>query len=282
MNSYYFSQNAAINLLPYINDINFLYHINLFDWPISHTHMDYWEFTIITNGSIKNQIGGKYKTYTAGQVVVASTSDTHSLVAADNNPLRYITLMVKEEELKKVCAVIFGSFDVAKKTFYDGTSLTNTEIAEIEQILQNVDYSLSKYYAEYNELVSSAFLILMSVFIHNKNVTNLKIPSWQTKLNTLAQNTKLLTYNVTDLCEELGYSRTQLNYLFKKNYDISPHDYLINYKLNHAKQLLLNTNMSISDISYTIGYASPMQFYSIFKKVFGKTPSELKKSIYKK
>lgn len=124
--------------------------------------------------------------------------------------------------------------------------------------------------------------MLMSVFVHQKNVTNLKMPSWQKKLNVLAQTTKLLTYNVTDLCKELGYSRTQLNYLFKLNYDIAPHDYLINYKLNHAKQLLLNTNMSISDISYAVGYASPMQFYSVFKKAFGKTPSELKNQYIKK
>ena len=45
MVGYYFYQSAVHSMLPHIDNMNFLYHINLFDWPIEHGHSDYWEFT---------------------------------------------------------------------------------------------------------------------------------------------------------------------------------------------------------------------------------------------
>ena len=81
---------------------------------------------------------------------------------------------------------------------------------------------------------------------------------------------------MNNLCEELGYSRTQLNALFKKAFDLTPHDYLTNYKFMYAKNLLLNTNLSIANIAYKIGFSNTMQFYVNFKKIFGVTPAKFR------
>lgn len=39
--------------------LSFTYHINTFDYPILHGHKDIWEFTLMTNGAIENQLNGK-------------------------------------------------------------------------------------------------------------------------------------------------------------------------------------------------------------------------------
>lgn len=93
---YLFSQSSNLNTVRHSEEINFLYHINLFDWPMEHGHKDYWEFTIVTNGAINNCINGKNKTYTENSVFIATTENTHSLRAVDSNPVRYINIMVKE------------------------------------------------------------------------------------------------------------------------------------------------------------------------------------------
>ena len=105
----------------------------------------------------------------------------------------------------------------------------------------------------------------------------LEIASWQQTLASLSQSEKLLTFDVNTLCHELCYSRTQLNALFKQTFCMTPHDYLINERLMHAKNLLLNTNLSIADIAAKTGFSGTMRFYVNFKRVFGMTPSAFRK-----
>jgi len=276
MISYLFRQNVSLNLIPYIDEINFFHHINLFDWQIEHSHRDYWEFTIITNGTIINCVNGKEQAYKAGAVFVATTSDRHFLKAQNNQQVRYITLLVKESFILNAIKAL----NLNNSVFNPGNNLTlsNSKLAEIEELLQHIDYSNSQKYKEHDKLACSVFLDLSSAFAATESVYSLKTKPWQQKLNSLAQNEKLLGYDVNNLCRELGYSRTQLNALFKKAFDLTPHDYLTNYKFMYAKNLLLNTNLSIANIAYKIGFANTMQFYVNFKKIFGVTPATFKKN----
>lgn len=276
MVSYLFRQNVSLNLIPNIDEINFYHHINLFDWPIEHSHRDYWEFTVVTNGTIVNCINGKEKIYKAGMVFVATTSDCHFLKAG-NKQVRYITLLVKE----KFILGVLKSLDLNKEIFGRSGSdptLSNPKLAEIEELLQHIDYSNSQKYKEHDKLACSVLLELLSAYVSTESFYNLEISPWQQTLNRLAQNEKLLAFNVNDLCKELGYSRTQLNTLFKKSFDLTPHDYLTNYKFMYAKNLLLNTNLSVANIAYKVGFSSTMQFYVNFKNIFGVTPAEFREN----
>ncbi len=278
MIDYFFSQNANLNIVQHAEEINFLYHINLFDWPMEHSHKDYWEFTIVTNGAINNYNNRKSKTYTANSVFIATTEHVHSLFAADRNPLRYINIMVKEKFLISFCNAISPDLLNYLKSDKFSLSLSSQKISEIENILSRINYTAPGRYRDNDNLACSAFMLLMAEIILTKIPPSSVAPPYLASLNLLEQNNELLTYNVNDLSSALGYSRIQLNALFKKNFGISPHKYLINYKLNHAQKLLLNTTLTISEISYEIGYSTPMQFYETFKKTFGVTPNQFRKS----
>ncbi len=274
MVNYLFKQNVSLNLLPLIDKISFFHHINLFDWPIEHSHGDYWEFTIVTNGYITNCSNGQEKIYGSGMVFVATTSDCHFLRAKNNQQVRYITLLVKEDFILNAVKIL----NLNKAVFETALSLSNSKLAEIEDILQHIDYSNSQKYAEHDKLACAVFLDLLSAFTSVESFYNLKTTPWQQKLNRLAQDETLLSFDVNNLCRELGYSRTQLNTLFKKAFDLTPHDYLTNYKLMYAKNLLLNTNLSIANIAYKIGFSNTMQFYVNFKRIFGMTPATFREN----
>lgn len=274
MTSYLFRQNISLNLIPYIDEINFFHHINLFDWPIEHSHRDYWEFTVVTNGTIVNCVNGNEKVYKAGMIFVATTSDCHFLKAR-NKQVRYITLLVKE----KFILAVLDSLNLTKEIFERAESertLSNQKLAEIEDLLQHIDYSNSQKYKQHDQLACSVLLEMLSSFVSAESFYDLAISPWQQKLNSLARNDALLACNVNNLCEELGYSRTQLNMLFKKTFDLTPHDYLMNYKFMYAKNLLLNTNLTVANIAYKIGYSNTMQFYVHFKNIFGVTPAKFR------
>lgn len=61
--------------------------------------------------------------------------------------------------------------------------------------------------------------------------------------------------------------------VFKKETDMTPHEYIINYRIRIAKILLVESNMSINDICYESGFSSASVFCAAFKKCVGVTPT---------
>ncbi|MBR5506934.1 MAG: helix-turn-helix transcriptional regulator [Clostridia bacterium] len=64
---------------------------------------------------------------------------------------------------------------------------------------------------------------------------------------------------------------------FKKTYGISPKQYLINTRLNMAKQMLSEGILKINIISEKCGFSNPYHFCKLFKDKIGVTPSEYMK-----
>ncbi|HBN38990.1 MAG TPA: AraC family transcriptional regulator, partial [Ruminococcaceae bacterium] len=58
----------------------------------------------------------------------------------------------------------------------------------------------------------------------------------------------------------------QFSRQFKKQTGTSPYDYLLGIRLTKAKELLKNTSLPISEISYQTGFANDSSFIYFFKK----------------
>lgn len=80
-------------------------------------------------------------------------------------------------------------------------------------------------------------------------------------------------FSVDQLARELGMSRSQLFRKLKALTDQSVVAYLRSYRLARARQLLRNTDLSVSEIAYEVGFKSPSHFSAAFLKEFGEQPS---------
>lgn len=86
--------------------------------------------------------------------------------------------------------------------------------------------------------------------------------------------------NLTILAEKYNMNSSYLGRLFLKEVGCTFAQYLNQIKNNKAKELLLNTNMKINDISKSVGYYEISYFYRKFKKYYGVSPAvfrEMKK-----
>lgn len=83
---------------------------------------------------------------------------------------------------------------------------------------------------------------------------------------------------IQNIAEELSISRSYLSNNFKKHYQISPKGYLMEVRMERAKQLLEITNEPMNIIGISIGYLDSLYFSRAFKKYFGLSPSEYRKS----
>lgn len=81
-----------------------------------------------------------------------------------------------------------------------------------------------------------------------------------------------LTMNA--LAEHLHVSSVTLAVEFKNEMDIRPSDYLVNLRMEKAKELLRNTDMLIREISVAVGYEDGHVFMRRFKKYTGMTPGQ--------
>ena len=86
------------------------------------------------------------------------------------------------------------------------------------------------------------------------------------------------TTTLDEVCAGVLFSKSHLKALFKKNTGYSIMDYYTHLKLERAKILINEGNLSISDIAELLGYSSIHYFSRVFKAKTGMTPTEFKNS----
>ncbi|MGN1030119.1 MAG: helix-turn-helix domain-containing protein [Butyricicoccaceae bacterium] len=74
------------------------------------------------------------------------------------------------------------------------------------------------------------------------------------------------------LAQQFHLSASQLSRLFKSHTGQSPHEYLVNLRINRAKTLLKETRMSVTQIAGEVGYAYDTSFASAFRSKVGMSP----------
>ncbi len=88
--------------------------------------------------------------------------------------------------------------------------------------------------------------------------------------------------SMKELSEKLYLSNGYLSRFFKKNYGMSFAQYLTQVRLYRAADDLLYTEDAITRIAYNNGFTSGALFNKVFKKAYGQTPSEFRKSVLEK
>lgn len=81
------------------------------------------------------------------------------------------------------------------------------------------------------------------------------------------------TLTVQDLADVCDVSTVTLNHFFKKVYQMSASNYLLDKRMKLAKTLLLNSSNSIGNIAKRVGYGDIYAFSHAFSRCFGVAPS---------
>lgn len=106
-----------------------------------------------------------------------------------------------------------------------------------------------------------------------KNETKKEILRKMIYAKQLINDTATQTFTVTDYAKEVGISEYHFYRLFKKVYNISPKQLLIEKRLESAHKLLIAENLGVGEVASICGYADIFTFSKAFKKRFGIAPS---------
>lgn len=85
--------------------------------------------------------------------------------------------------------------------------------------------------------------------------------------------------SLEDLSKQIGLNIKQLKTGFKAMYGLPVYAFLLNYKMDYARKLILQENIAISELSTLLGYSSSSHFIAAFKKKYKLSPKQFLKSV---
>lgn len=148
--------------------------------------------------------------------------------------------------------------------------------ASLDMMLQLVN---NKYGKELAASVSEQFMSDRMRGAYDKQRIPLKLllgsnqPKLTEAVELMEANLEELL-NLDDLASLVGISRRQLERLFRKYLHCVPRRYYLDLRLKKARQLLLQTSESVSEIAIACGFVSSSHFSKSYREIFGLSPRE--------
>lgn len=258
-------------------NINFHFHVNKFD---AHTH-DYYEIMLITKGNATHYINGKeYKTK-EGDCWFIFPSSIHSLFAVDFNNSKHLNIAITSTQMRTLCNVIDVSFLPylqEKKNEAIRITLVKNDFDRILSLTHKFQAQPSNNITKRNGLLNILASALIQIFyIQHTTTENNKIPVFLQKLIQDLSSIEYLELRPCEIINNIPYSYSHFEKIFKKFIGISFVQYLNNRKIEYAKSLLITTDLSIIQIANKIELPTLGHFYNIFKRQTGITPLQYRK-----
>jgi len=163
-------------------------------------------------------------------------------------------IKVVREELENLNFTV-TSIELGEATI-STTASKNIDIAPIKKVLEENGFELLD--DKHKKLVEKIKTIVIAQIQESKNG-------------------ELEKFNFSKyLSENLNMSYQYLSNLFSSLEDVTIEKFIIHQKIEKVKELLIYDEITLSEISYQLGYSSVQHLSSQFKKVTGFTPSHYK------
>lgn len=253
-------------------------HVAGFNWkntpyPYWHTHT-HWEILLVLDGKVQHKINNVTQTATRGYACLIRPSDTHCCLFSDKKS-EFLTFVFSNE----IANTLFGLYPLNESDVNSNVPLSfslqeNTLEAVISKTLAAQFYPKADYEKYSILIVNRLFLAYNEQRLNSAEA----YPEWLNSFLLLVKNPKYLGMPISELAKLTPYSQSHLSMLFKEYTGKTIAAYLQELKLIRAKELLRNTDYTISEIIVELNYESLSTFTHTFKKFTGLSPTEFRKS----
>ncbi len=132
--------------------------------------------------------------------------------------------------------------------------------------------------AEFSNFLVQALVVKFRIIIEkNGDVKQIKEPSLATKVKIYIDKNYNENISLKSIAEAVNANQYYLSHIFKEETGFSPMQYVTRRRIGEAQNLLINTQLSITEIAANVGYNNSNYFQNVFKKIVGYTPGSYRK-----
>lgn len=137
-------------------------------------------------------------------------------------------------------------------------------------------FSAADRYSAVNARCETASLMVLLATLY-ENGCNDPLPHALKLMCEYVRSNTAKPITLTDLCELSGLSKQYVMMLFRKHLKMTATDYIHRTKLAYSVELLRQTDMTVDEIAYQLGYCGSYYFCRVFKKYYNATPTEYRR-----
>lgn len=247
---------------------------------VYHTH-DYYEIFLTVSGKIKHYVNNQMQILEPGCLVFVRPEDKHFYVYQNTKNYSFINLALDGE-------IIDGLFSYIKKAF-DGEGLLKAHLPPVVRLTDYEMRNLMKNINKLNTLPPDEIVIkricirefvletFVKYFFGSVQENNVEIPLWLEYTCEKMKKPENFTAGIKRMVQISGKTQEHLSRCVKKYYDVTLSCYINGLRLNYAVNLLLNSNLKVTDICYESGFGNMSCFYTQFKEHYGISPEKFRK-----
>lgn len=132
--------------------------------------------------------------------------------------------------------------------------------------------------AEFSNFLVQALVVKFRIIIEkNGDVKQIKEPSLAIKVKIYIDKNYNENISLKSIAEAVNANQYYLSHIFKEEIGFSPMQYVTRRRIGEAQNLLINTQLSITEIAANVGYNNSNYFQNVFKKIVGYTPGSYRK-----
>ncbi|QJD87485.1 helix-turn-helix domain-containing protein [Cohnella herbarum] len=146
-----------------------------------------------------------------------------------------------------------------------------------------IPFQFNAFVAEINrrETIEEATSLFNELFGEIHNLIELKKNAKSDRLiqdivDIVHRDYRDANLSLETIADRVNLSSSHIRRVFKKAMNQSVADYIHKTRMEHAKELLLSTKLSVADISDRVGFLNNTYFFTAFKKTNGITPAEFR------
>jgi AraC-type DNA-binding domain-containing proteins len=255
-----------------------------------HCH-DFWEIAYVYEGIGKHHTPEGIRTLKEGDYIVLSPGIEHTITSSEKSWIRVCNCLFTEEYFKNVLKDYLKIGNLEDTLLYQ---MLNTDLQFYSQLSDNdaqtVKNSLWTIKHEFihkslgaDEVVSNSLKCFLIEATRNYEALNRNTHPVVVTNNEIEDLIKYMRYNLSShltldlLAAQIHLSPEYLSRYFKQYTGKNISHYLLEIRMEKARQLLRSTSYSIADIGAHCGYPLIGNFQKYFKKVMNMSPSQYRK-----
>lgn len=232
----------------------------------NHQH-SFNEIHFVFSGNITYCINGKNFTANCGQAFIIPVNNKHKFISSSDDILKTTIAFSADSGIFSE-SKIFNFCDNTSKNLDSVFSMCEENNILIPHLLAG-------------RITEILYYTIKNISVTLPEVDNKKHDPRFLVAKAFIENNIDSKISIGQVASECCLSSKQLNRIFHKETGNSVSDYINLSKINSAKKLLMESNLSIKEISFATGFENTSSFIPFFKKHCSVTPGEFKNQMSK-